>query len=126
MQYEEFVGKVHQLARVGTTGEAVRAIQATFQTLARRLHGNEAQDLAAQLPQALGAFLQHGEPSEAFGLEAFYERVQEIEGIDFPDAVFHARVVMQVLNEAVSQGQMDDVRAQLPPEYEELFERVTE
>ncbi len=39
-----------------------------------------------------------------------------------PEAVYHARAVIEVLSEAVSKGEMDDVRAQLPAEFDRLFE----
>lgn len=124
MQYDEFVGKVQNQARLPSTGDAVRAISATFQTLGTRLHGDEARNLAAQLPEGLGDYLEHDGDSEAFDLQEFYNRVQEKEGVDMPDAVHHARVVMQVVEEAVSRGEMSDMKAQLPPEYDDLFERV--
>ena len=44
------------------------------------------------------------------------------ESVDVPEAVYHARVVIEVLSEAVSKGEMDDVRAQLPAEFDRLFE----
>jgi uncharacterized protein (DUF2267 family) len=39
-----------------------------------------------------------------------------------PAAAFHARAVIEVLSEAVSKGELDDVRAQLPAEFDRLFE----
>ncbi len=42
-------------------------------------------------------------------------------GSVLPKAAFHARMVISVLQEAVSQGEIDDVRSQLPPEYDRLF-----
>ena len=43
-------------------------------------------------------------------------------GADLPRAVYHARVVMEVLQEAVTKGEIEHVRSQLPGEYEALFE----
>ena len=43
-----------------------------------------------------------------------------------PDAAFHARVVVEVLGEALTAGEMDDVRAQLPDNYAPLFEAGSE
>jgi len=37
-------------------------------------------------------------------------------------AIYHARAVIAVLYEAVSPGEMADIRAQLPAEYARLFE----
>jgi Uncharacterized conserved protein (DUF2267) len=34
-----------------------------------------------------------------------------------PGAVYHARVVMEVLKDAVTEGEMEGVRSQLPAEY---------
>jgi uncharacterized protein (DUF2267 family) len=56
-------------------------------------------------------------------LEEFLKRVNEKDGgVDQPRAVYHALVVMEVLQEAVTEGEMDDVRSQLPDEYAPLFE----
>jgi uncharacterized protein (DUF2267 family) len=122
MDFDEFVGRVHNRAEMASTGEAVGAIRATLQTLGERLYGGEAGDLAAQLPEEIGAYLTMGDGDESFSLDEFFRRVADREGVDHPDAVYHARVVMEVVGEAVTQGEMDDVRAQLPAEYNPLFE----
>lgn len=69
-------------------------------------------------------YLRLAKKKESFALDEFFRRVAEREGagVDLPQAVFHARVVMEVVQEAVSPGQIDDVRAQLPAEYDPLFE----
>lgn len=126
MNYDEFVGHVQNRARVATSGDAVRATRATLETLSERLVGGEAKDLAAQLPQEIGVFLKAEEPGESFGLQEFYRRVSEKESVDLPDAVHHARSVFSVLREAVSSGELSDVRAQLPDQYAELFEAEVE
>ena len=126
MQYHEFVGQVQDRARLGSEGEAMQAIRATLSALGTRLHGGEANDIAAQLPDGIAHFLTRAERNEPLTMRAFYEQVQEAEQVDFPEAVFHARVVMQVLEEAISGGEMQDIRAQLPAEYEDLFEPVGE
>lgn len=125
MNYDEFVGQVQNRARLATGGEAVRAIHATFTTLGTRLYGQEAQNLAAQLPPELGEYLTTGD-NESFSLDEFFERVAEEEGSDLPDAVHHARVVVSVLQDAVSIGEIADVRAQLPADYNPLFEAGAE
>lgn len=123
MQYDDFVGRVHNRAQMASTDEAVAAIRATLQTLGDRLAKGEASDLAAQLPEEIGTYLQlEDEGGERFSLEEFFRRVAERESVDYPDAVYHARVVVEVIGEAITQGEMDDVRAQLPAEYDPLFE----
>lgn len=122
MQFDEFVGRVHNRAKLASAGEALRAIRATLQTLSERVYFDEAQDLAAQLPREIGEYLTMVEDIERFSLDEFFDRVAEREAIDLPDATYHARVVMEVLEEAVTPGEMDDIRAQLPDEYKPLFE----
>ncbi|MBV9453425.1 MAG: DUF2267 domain-containing protein [Rubrobacter sp.] len=127
MQYPEFLQRVaEQLDATdpGTEGQraAELAITATLETLSERLTGGEAKDLAAQLPQELQAPLQRSaEPPEDFSLEEFYERVAERAGVDTETARNDASVVMTVLKEAVTAGQLDDLMAQLPAHFNVLF-----
>ncbi|MFW6182414.1 MAG: DUF2267 domain-containing protein [Chloroflexota bacterium] len=124
MQFEQFVGEVQNRARLGSQGAAMRAICATLETLGERLHGEEAENLGAQLPSALAAYLRLARRKETFGIQEFFKRIAEREGqgVDEPGAAHHARVVIEVLQEAVSSGQIADARAQLPKEYDALFE----
>ncbi len=123
MRYEEFIGHVQHRAGLGSRAEAERATHATLETLAERLVGGEAHDLAAQLPVELAHYLQL--PDAGIGakltLDEFFELVSEREGVDLPDATFHARVVIGVLTEAVSMGEIQDVCVQLPAAFAQLF-----
>ncbi len=124
MKHDEFIGQVQHRARLSSRGEAERATRATLEILAERLAGGEANDLAAQLPQELAEYLRRewSGIGERFSLEEFFRRVSLREGVDLPDAIFHARAVIEVLTEAVSMGEINDVRAQLPAEFDRLFE----
>ena len=122
MQYHEFVGQVQHRARLGTEGEAVRAVHATLETLGERLFGGEAHNLAAQLPQEIGDYLERPMDSESFDLDTFYDRVAMREGIDLPDAIYHSRIVIEVMREAVTPAIIDKVMDQLPEEYNQLFQ----
>lgn len=75
--------------------------------------------LGVQLPHEIAEFLKGPTAGggERFDSDEFFHRVCDKEGVDLPDAVYHARVVLEVLQEAVSPGEIDDVRAQLPPDY---------
>ena len=128
MKHDEFIGQVQHRARLGSRGEAERATRATLETLAERLAGGEAKDLASQLPQEIGEHLRRewSGVGERFSLDEFFRRVSLREGVDLPDAIFHARAVIEVVSEAVSKGEMDDVRAQLPAEFDRLFESGSE
>jgi uncharacterized protein (DUF2267 family) len=52
------------------------------------------------------------------GLDEFFQRVAKREGADLPQATFHARAVIEVVGEAVTQGQLVKVRDQLPAEFD--------
>ena len=127
MKYDEFVKRVSEVAELGSREEAERAIKATFETLRERLAGNEPNNLAAQLPDELAAPLRGEGGRDNFSLDEFYRRVGEKEGgISQDEAIRHARAVALVLQEAVTTGEMDDIRDQLKPEYAELFGRYGE
>lgn len=73
------------------------------------------------MPQETDIFLQEIEKRESFPINEFFDRISIREGVDKTAAVFYARVVMSVVNDAVSQGEMDHVQEQLPDEYTPLF-----
>jgi uncharacterized protein (DUF2267 family) len=58
LKYDEFIGQVRHRAGLGSHAEAERATRATLETLAERLAGGEAHDLAAQLPPELARYLE--------------------------------------------------------------------
>ncbi|MBO2518753.1 MULTISPECIES: DUF2267 domain-containing protein [Limnochorda] len=128
MQHDEFIGHVQHRARLASRGEAERATRAVLQTLAERLTGGAAENLAAQLPPQLQAYMHKGdmEAAEELTLDEFFHRVSEREGVDLPKSVHHARCVVDVLKEAVSPGQIEKVRAQLPDGWASLFDSGSE
>jgi uncharacterized protein (DUF2267 family) len=126
MDFDQFMGDVQHRARMATTGEAVRATYATLRTMGERLYGDEAENLAAQLPPEIGIYLRAAGEQEAFPLDKFFERAANYEEVDLPESVHHTRAVVATLQEAVTAGEMSDVRAQLPDEYAPLFEAGSE
>jgi uncharacterized protein (DUF2267 family) len=127
LQYQEFLQRVEEQIGASepatqTQRAAEQAITATLETLSERLTGGEANDLAAQLPEELKAPLERSaEEAEGFSLEEFYGRVAEREGVDIETARNDASAVMNVLRVAVTPGQLDDLMAQLPSEFNVLF-----
>lgn len=126
MKYHDFIGKVQQRARLGTTEEAMRATHATLETLGQRLYGGQASNLAAQLPSEIQDYLKEKEESATFGVQEFYQRISKQTNVDLPQVVHHARAVISVVQDAVSDGEIDNVRKQLPEEYDPLFESGSE
>ena len=125
MRYEEFRQRVEeQLGGNRSGGEAHQAIIATLETLSERITGGESRDLAEQLPGELqGPLQQAAEAAEDFSIEEIFRRVAKREGVDVDTARKDVPAVMTVLGEALTQGELDDVVAQLPPEFNErLFQ----
>jgi uncharacterized protein (DUF2267 family) len=124
MKYEEFIGKVRHRAGLATPDQAILATRVTLETLAERLGGHEAEHLSAQLPSELGLYLQltGEEKAESFSLDEFFYRMSKREGVNLVDAEYHARVVLALIAETVSMGEIEDVRSQLPAEFARLFE----
>lgn len=127
MNYDAFIKQVLTQARLSSLGDAVKAVRATLQTLAERLTADEVNDLASQLPTEISLYLEQkaGTPIK-FDLNEFFNRVSFREEVQLPDAIFHARVVIAVLQSAVTKGEIDDIRAQLPDEFAPLFESGAE
>jgi uncharacterized protein (DUF2267 family) len=127
MEYDRFIGHVQHRARLGTFEEAVKATRAALETLGRRLAGGAPGNLAAQLPTEIGRYLTEQEGTqESFSLDEFFERVANEEGVDLPKAVYHARVVIEVLREAVGDNTVNKARDQLPDEWRPLFDAGSE
>jgi uncharacterized protein (DUF2267 family) len=126
MQYAEFLKKVQdQIGPVhgsATSDEASRAIAATLETLGECISGEEARNLADQLPKEVKEPLQQAsEDTKVCSLEAFLRRISEKEDVDAGTATDHASAVMTVLAEAASGGEMEAIRAQLPQGFAALF-----
>ncbi len=121
MRYDEFVKHVQAHVDTASKDEALRAIHATLETLGERLSKKEREDLAAQLPKELRPDLLKRE-HEPFDLEEFYNRISARAGVRRPHAIDYARAVIKTLNEAVSPGEIDDIRIELAPAFDPLFE----
>ena len=126
MQHDEFIGEVQARARLASRGDAERATRAVLETLGERLAGGQPHNLAAQLPEEIGRHLEDRQGVGKLSLHDFFEKVSERTGADLPDAIHQARAVIAVVGEAVSQGEMEKVRQQLPEEYAPLFESGSE
>ncbi|MFB2972792.1 DUF2267 domain-containing protein [Aerosakkonema sp. BLCC-F183] len=123
MNRDEFIKHVQSIAQVGSREEAERAICATLETIRDRIVGDEAKDLASQLPSEFKQFLQgrEAENGQHFSLHEFYQRVSDKEGVDPVTAATHARAVFSVLNSAITPGEFADLRANFSDDYSDLL-----
>jgi uncharacterized protein (DUF2267 family) len=120
MRYEEFIARVAENVGV-SNDEAEKLTRAVLATLAERITGGEARDLAAQLPLPLqNPLLPAREEAEAFSFEEFVRRTAERAGTDPGVAEMAVDAVMATLRDAVTPGEFDDVLAQLPEDFKRL------
>ncbi len=125
MQYKEFLGHVQSRGRMDSLEAATKATRVTLETLSERLAGNEPQHLASQLPEEIAVFMHSEGKGESFDLNEFFHRVSQKEHIQRTDSQFHAQAVVDVLQDAVAPGEINDLKSQLPEDYAPLFERIT-
>lgn len=123
MQEHEIVSAVQQSTGIADHEHAERAVRAVLAVLGSRLYGGETSDVASQLPSGLAEVLPESGPGERFGITEFYQRVAEQEGTGCTpeQARQHARAVGAALRVALSPTEFDDLTAQLPDEYRDLF-----
>jgi uncharacterized protein (DUF2267 family) len=120
VDYQTFIETEAQRAGL-PQDQAENVAHATLKTLADRITGGEAEDLAAQLPTPLKDDLhKEQENAEAFDVDEFVRRVSERAHVDESTARTGAVATMVTVREAVTPGEFDDITSQLPQEYREL------
>ena len=123
MKYDEFIKHVQSFAKLDSREEAEKATQITLETLKERIVGDEASQLAAQLPEDLAQYLRgrEGQMGDHFKIEEFYQRICDRENVEPEIAANYAIAVFAVLKSAVSPGEFSDVKINLSEDYSELF-----
>ncbi len=129
MEYDHFIARVQEEADMADWDAATEGVTAVLATLGERLYRTEASHLAAQLPRELKGAIRAVRPPapsrtavESFSLEEFYARVSKRADVGYPQAVQLTRGVAAVLKEAVSPGELEDIRSELSADYAELFD----
>jgi uncharacterized protein (DUF2267 family) len=114
MKYDEIIARVAE--RTGLfQGDAVALTRATLATLAERITGGEARELATHLPGPLqDALLPTREQAEPFGFYEFVNRVAERCRRDPTTIEGAVNAVMATLREAVTPDEFDAVLGRQP------------
>ncbi|MBI2854909.1 MAG: DUF2267 domain-containing protein [Chloroflexi bacterium] len=120
MQYDDFIQKVQNYTGV-SRDDAVKVTQATLDTICERVGFTHRYHLAHQLPKGLRELMTRQKDEARISLEEFYRRVALRADISYRDGVKYSQAVARVLADAVPQGELRDILAQLPDEYAELF-----
>ena len=122
MQFDDFITRVQEQARLDTREESVQLTRAVLETLGERLDRKVRNGLEAQLPNELKEFLlARAEHGDLYDVHEFYNRVGARADLTYRDATERTRQVISVLREAIPGGEIEDIREDLPPEYQELF-----
>ena len=109
---------------------AYLALRSTLHALRDRLTIEEAAQLAAQLPMLIRGFYYEGwdptaKPLKVRSREQFLARIQDAFREDEPaDPERVASAVFRLLEERVTDGEIEDVRYVLPSDIRELWERT--
>ncbi|MBD6620201.1 DUF2267 domain-containing protein [Komarekiella sp. 'clone 1'] len=127
MEYNEFITHVQSLAQSDSREEAERSTRATLETVKERIPVDKAQDLATQLPQEIGKYLQgkEEESNKYFNLQEFITRASQKENIEPTTAAIHVRAVFAVLQSAVKPETFAAFHSNFSHDYEELFATPT-
>jgi uncharacterized protein (DUF2267 family) len=124
MDSTTFVKRVAELSGVDKA-IAERVVRATLLNLGTRIDPGEAEDLAAQLPEAIAVCLRHKWKAQRFPPNEFMRRIACVVPLSNEQSPQAVRAVFTVLREAVSEGELNDVLHQLGAEYTTLVPTPT-
>ena len=122
MQHDDFIGQVQARGKLASRGQAERAIRSVLETIGERIPDGLSDNLSAQLPHEIGEHLRRTDQvgkngtGEHFDRDTFLTRVSDKSGLDRPQAVYAARVVCEVMDEATQGAVMGKVLQALPPD----------
>ncbi|MGW0812998.1 DUF2267 domain-containing protein [Streptomyces viridiviolaceus] len=124
MTLDEFLARVRDRGEYHSRDESEQVSTAVLWVLASRIDPEEAAGLAERLPAPLddALRLERGRP-ESFGREEFLRRVAQQTGARPRTAEWDAGAVLSTVADAVPDGQLDHLLAQLPADCAELFGR---
>lgn len=100
------------------------AADATLHTLAERITGGQAGDLALYLPrEGRRPLTDSDEETREFERDEFLERIAMQTDVERSDAPDLARAAFDGIRESTAREEFENVRTQLSNEYDDLFER---
>ncbi|MCU1350805.1 MAG: hypothetical protein JWM05_14 [Acidimicrobiales bacterium] len=123
MDHEQLVDLIRRQG-FDSPDAAAQALHATLQTLGERISKEEAQDLAAELPDEDAAWVFSDRHGQRFDVDELVARIARGEGVDLATAERDARIVANVLRRTVRADEIEDLRSQLPQDIRTLFDGV--
>jgi uncharacterized protein (DUF2267 family) len=113
MKYNELIKKVQDYSGFSDT-ESEEALEMMVESLAVHLTEQERKHFASQLPLKLKDIALSVYPSQENAKEDLVEQFMEYEHIDEPRAKKQIHAAWEALKGAISGGEIDHIRAQLP------------
>lgn len=113
MGYRELVKRVQAYSGLPDK-EAEAALQVTVETLAVHLTEGERKDFASQLPQRLKAMALSVLATPRNTAQDIIQQFMELRNISEKRAKQQIKGVWRALKDAISPGEINDIRAQLP------------
>ncbi|HET9721760.1 MAG TPA: DUF2267 domain-containing protein [Candidatus Saccharimonadales bacterium] len=113
MKYHELIKKVQHYSGFSDQ-ESKEALEMMVESLAVHLTEGERQDFASQLPQELQDIALATLATDDNSRQDMVEQFMEIENIDEGRAKKQIHAAWRALKNAISRGEIDHIRAQLP------------
>lgn len=113
MKYRELIKKVQDYSGFSDS-ESKDALELMVESLAVHLTEGERKDFASQLPHELQDIALSVYATEGNSKEDILQQFMEVEEIDEPRAKKQIMAAWKALKEAISGGEIEHIRAQLP------------
>jgi len=113
MSYRELIKKVQKYSGFSDS-ESKDALDLMVESLAVHLTEGERRDFASQLPQELQNIALSVQATRENSKEDILQQFMEIENIDEPRAKKQIYSAWKALKDAISGGEINHIRAQLP------------
>src|SRR5581483_61564 len=120
MGFRELIKKVQTYSGF-SDAESKDALECMVENLAVRLNEGERKDFASQLPLELKAIALAVQPTEENTDRDIVGQFMKLQNIEKPRAKKQMLSAWRALKEAVSPGEIDDIRAQLPNSIVEIL-----
>lgn len=124
MKYEDFVRRVMDRAGLDTTDQATLLTEVVVTAPALRIKRGERADLASELPGEFPQYIDSGQEQELFPASEFVDLISARYDGGFERTGQLIRAVLRTLREAVSEGRVRQLVAELPQDYGPLFSRI--
>ncbi|GAA1113004.1 DUF2267 domain-containing protein [Nesterenkonia jeotgali] len=124
MRHDEFLKTVSEKGGPTDRDQTSQLVHVVMEDLGKRLKGGEAENLAAQLPAELKAPLTAETQNQiADDVDEFLRRVaSKLEpGLGTEEVLPQVKAVFSTLADSVSEGEIKDLRSQLPTGFAPLF-----